>query len=120
MAYEICYWDEISKTQKTRDSTLQEDAQREIDIAVSVAKKVPLVITSRQAVQQLIIAGLYDNILPALNSIPDVLTRKLAIAEWEKAQEFERNRPLVQSIGGALGLTSAQLDDLFIAAAKLV
>lgn len=39
---------------------------------------------------------------------------------WEDSQEFERNHPLLISLGmSILGLTEEQLDDLFIAASKL-
>lgn len=45
---------------------------------------------------------------------------RLARIYWEDSQEFERNHPLLISLGmSILGLTEEQLDDLFIAASKL-
>jgi hypothetical protein len=38
---------------------------------------------------------------------------------WADASVFERAHPLIASIGGALGLSEAQIDDLFIAAGVL-
>ena len=37
MAYRICYWDEVEGAQKERDSTPEEDAQRDKDIAEYLA-----------------------------------------------------------------------------------
>ena len=49
--------------------------------------------------------------LPALN--------ELAQIEWDDSQVFERNRPILIMLATALGLSSEQLDDLFITAAGL-
>jgi hypothetical protein len=39
---------------------------------------------------------------------------------WEYANNFDRSGDLVNSIGGVLGLTSAQIDAMFIAASAVV
>lgn len=80
---------------------------------------VPRSVTRRQARQALLLAGLLDAVQPAIDAIPDMVQRGLAQIEWDDSQEFERNRPLVASIGMALGLNSAALDDLFITASRL-
>ncbi len=80
---------------------------------------VPFSVTRRQARQALLINGLIDNVEPLIAAIPDELQRRLAMIEWQDSQEFERNRPLLQLIGSALGLDSAGLDSLFIQAAAL-
>lgn len=77
---------------------------------------IPQLVTKRQAYQQLAIVGKLSGVLPALNAIPDPLQRELAIIEFEQSQTFERNRPLVITMGAVLGL---DLDLLFIEAAKL-
>lgn len=118
MTYKVCYWDEVEKVQKERDSTPEEDAQREIDIAASLEPVVPQVVTMRQATQALILAGLDDDVEALLAAMPGT-EGKLARAEWAKSQVVERNRPLVVQMGAALGLSDADVDQLFITAAGL-
>lgn len=80
---------------------------------------VPASVTRRQARQALLLAGQLENVQPAIDAIQDPVIRAMAQIEWDDSQEFERNRPLVSSIGMALGLDSAALDDLFITASRL-
>ena len=80
---------------------------------------VPAKVTRRQARQALLLAGLLDQVQPAINAIPDPQLRGMAQIEWDDSQEFERNRPLLIQLGAALGLDSAALDQLFIAAHAL-
>ena len=80
---------------------------------------VPAKVTRRQARQALLLAGLLDDVQPAINAIPDPVQRGLAQIEWDDSQEFERNRPLLIQRGAARGLDSAALDQLFIAAHAL-
>jgi phage terminase large subunit-like protein len=44
---------------------------------------------------------------------------RAAQIEWEYALTFERDNPLIAQVGGALGLSEEQIDDLFRAAAAL-
>ena len=55
----------------------------------------------------------------ALTAIPDPAKRKAAQIEWEYATTVVRDSQWVQSLGSVLGLSAAQIDALFIAAAKL-
>jgi hypothetical protein len=80
---------------------------------------IPFSVTRRQARQALLLAGLLDSVDTAIAAITDATQRKLAQIEWEDSQDFERNRPLLVSLSAALGLNSAQLDQLFITAATL-
>jgi hypothetical protein len=80
---------------------------------------VPAAVTRFQARKKLLLAGLLDAVEPAINAIPDAMQRRLAMIEWQDAQEFMRQRPLVVAIGAALGLSSAELDTLFIEASAL-
>ena len=82
----------------------------------AVVLLVPQTVTRRQALQALIRRGHDDDVASALSAIPDPIHRKLAQAEFAASSVFERQRPLVLSIGAALGL---DLDDLFIFAATL-
>ena len=81
--------------------------------------RIPKKVTRRQARQALRLAGLLHLVQPAIDAIPDPVQRDLAQIEWDDSLEFERDRPLVMQIARALGLTDAQLDQLFITAATL-
>jgi hypothetical protein len=93
----------------------QEEAATEAARVASVPKSV----TRRQAKQALLLAGLLGNVQPALDAIPDATQRGLMQLEWDESLEFERSRPSLIAIGGALGLDGAALDQLFITAAAL-
>lgn len=80
---------------------------------------VPAKVTRRQARQALLLAGKLAGVQAAIDAIPDPTLRQLAEIEWTDSLEFERNRPLLIQLGAALGLDSAALDQLFIAAHAL-
>lgn len=80
---------------------------------------VPQKVTARQAQQALILAGLYDAVQPAIDAIADPLQRKLAQVEWDKSNDFERQRPMLIQLGQAIGLDDAGMDALFIQAGAL-
>ena len=46
-------------------------------------------------------------------------TPALAKLAWQDAQEFRRTSPTVLAMAGALGMSDAQLDDLFTTAAGI-
>lgn len=79
---------------------------------------VPDVVTMRQARLALLQAGLLAQVNTAVANMPGAAGDTARI-EWEFSSTVERNRPLVQSLIGALGLTESQLDDLFRLAATL-
>lgn len=79
---------------------------------------VPQVVSMRQARLALLGAGK----LAAVNSAIAAMTGmegEAARIEWEFSSEVRRVQPLVLALGPTLGLTSAQLDALFVAAAAL-
>ena len=80
---------------------------------------IPESISKRQARQQLIIDGLYNNVQPIIDSIEDETQRLLAQVFWEDSNTFERNHPMLIQFGTALGLTEVELDTMFINASKL-
>ncbi|MGL4574538.1 MAG: hypothetical protein ACRCV9_07090 [Burkholderiaceae bacterium] len=84
----------------------------------SAAPLVPVSVTMRQARTALLAAGLYANIPAILDALPEP-QKSAAKIEWEYSGEVQRNRPLVNQLGQALGLNSSQLDALFITAAGL-
>lgn len=79
---------------------------------------VPTVVTMRQARLALLQVGLLSQVNTAVANMPGAAGDTARI-EWEFSSAVERNRPLVQSLIGALGLTESQLDDLFRLAATL-
>jgi hypothetical protein len=80
---------------------------------------IPQSVTRRQAKQALLLAGILGNVQPAIDAIPDATQRALVQIEWDDSQTFERDRPALLSLAGALGLDDAALDALFVTAAGL-
>lgn len=74
---------------------------------------VPESVTRRQAKQALLINGKLALVQPAIDAIADPAQKAMIQIEWDDSQEFQRSRPTVIAIGTAIGLDSAQLDDLF-------
>jgi len=76
------------------------------------------VVSMRQARLALLGAGLMPQVAAALEALPSP-QREAAQIEWEYSNEVHRYRLFVQTLGATLGLTNAQLDALFVAAAQL-
>lgn len=77
---------------------------------------VPHVVSRFQARAALLGAGL----LAAVEALmADPATPAVARLAWADAQEFKRHSPTVRAMAGALGLTDAQIDGLFITAAGI-
>ncbi len=74
---------------------------------------VPIKITRLQAKLQLLEIGLLDEVEELVKQ-----DRKVELY-WKEAQSIERNHPILNQMVTALGLTSEQLDNLFIEASKL-
>ena len=91
---------------------------REMDRPITVSP-IPQVVTRRQAKQALLINGKLSLVQPAIDAIADAAQKAMIQIEWDDSQEFQRNRFSVIAIGSAIGLNSAQLDDLFVLAATL-
>ena len=73
----------------------------------------PKVLTPKQARLALLGAGLYDAVNLAVKSNP------AHEIYWEYALEIKRDDALLIELSTALGITSAQLDDLFVAGSLL-
>tara|TARA_R110000851_G_scaffold33896_8_gene90424 strand:+ start:2136 stop:2576 length:441 start_codon:yes stop_codon:yes gene_type:complete len=76
-------------------------------------------VTSRQGEQQLIIAGLDEQVEAAIGAIEDPLQRKLTSAWYRRASTWERMNPEFIALGQALGLTDEQMDEHIREAMKL-
>ena len=69
---------------------------------------IPQSISMRQARLALLGAGLLDTVNGAMATMPQA-----AQIEWEFASDVQRTNPLIGAMAAALGMTDAQLDDLF-------
>lgn len=81
-------------------------------------KGVPKAVSMHHAQLALLNAGLLDMVEEAIAAIPGDAGRAARIT-WSKATTVERNNPLVVQLSSALGLTSEQIDALFVFAATL-
>jgi hypothetical protein len=80
---------------------------------------VPASVTKRQGRQQMILIGLLSQVQAAIDAIEDETQRMLIQSFWDDSTQYERNHPQMVQLAQAIGLTEDQLDDAFIAAAKL-
>ena len=80
---------------------------------------VPSSVTMRQARLALLSAGYLDRVQDAFANIPDEQVKKAAMIEWEYAGTVERQSPFCTQMAALLGLSSDDLDRLFMAAAAL-
>lgn len=76
-------------------------------------KNVPARISQRQARLYLLKLGLLDTLEESLK------TNRAYQVEWEYANEILRDFPLVSRLGELMGLSSEQIDDMFIEASKI-
>lgn len=73
-------------------------------------------VTPYQARIALHMAGMLATVEAMMDNPATPAEAKIA---WEYAITFQRNSPFIMSLGPALGLTDAQIDDLFLAASKV-
>lgn len=77
---------------------------------------VPQSISPFQARAALLGAGLLDAVEAVIADPATPVMMKLA---WNTAQEFRRSSPTIAAMASVLGMSSEQLDSLFIAAAEI-
>lgn len=78
----------------------------------------PSKVTMRQARIALHRQSMLTSVETAIDSLPEPMRTEARI-EWDYSQEVHRNKEFVVTLGGILGLNSAQLDALFIEAASI-
>lgn len=78
---------------------------------------VPNRVSAAQGGIALINAGLMDAVQTAVDAIDTPATVKWA---WTRAQDWERNSQALAYLANKAGITSSQMDQLFIAAAQIV
>ena len=85
----------------------------------AIAKaKVPASVTMRQGRLALLAAGKLAQVDAAIASLPEP-QKSAALIEWNFSNELQRGNAFVATLGAALGLSDAQVDQLFITAAAL-
>jgi hypothetical protein len=88
-----------------------------LEAARASVTSVPQEVTMRQARLALMAAGKLGAVEDAINALPEP-AKTAARIEWEYSQSVQRSRGIVAQLGAAIGLTSAQVDALFIDAAQ--
>lgn len=85
---------------------------------VPVPEQVPVSITRRQGRLALLQAGKLEAVESAIAAIEDPIARMAAKIEYETAN-WERSNQRIDAIGELVGLTPAEIDQLFIIGAGL-
>lgn len=79
---------------------------------------VPAEVTMRQARLALLSAGVLASAEAAINAMAGP-EGEAARIEWNYSSVMRRDKPFVNAIGGLLGLSSQQIDELFVAASNI-
>jgi hypothetical protein len=87
-----------------------------IDAYVAPPPPIPSTVTRFQALATLAAGGYLDTVHAYIDTLPRTNVTRLA---FENATDWERTSPTVNALATMLGLTDAQIDELFIAAAEV-
>lgn len=74
---------------------------------------VPISVTKRQFVQQLIAEGLDDKVESILDAITDSVEKKLMRSWFRDSNEFERDRPELIQVAEKLEKSEQEIDEFF-------
>jgi hypothetical protein len=83
---------------------------------VSPPPPIPQSVTRFQALATLAAGGWLDTVHVYIDALPRTNVTRLA---FENATDWERTSPTVNALAAMLGLTDAQVDELFVAAAQV-
>ena len=100
------------------EATMTPEEEAAFEASRVEAPSIPQEVTMRQARLALHNAGLLASVEAAINALAEP-KQSTARIEWDHSQTVQRSRGLVLELGTAMGLTSAQIDALFVAAAAL-
>ena len=81
---------------------------------------VPQSVSRAQGKAALLAFDLLDGVESYIQSMPDGVDKKLATLAFNETNEWQRNSPFLQQMATSLGLTSEQLDNLFIVAVTII
>ena len=109
----------VETPQPPHDPTTQNCIWQDCQWVISpIIIPVPSIIPNWSLRAQLQIIGLFDNVQTMIDNLTG--TEKIvAVQQWEYGNQVERNHPLIIQIGTELGLTSQQIDQIFIDANNL-
>ena len=93
---------------------------RLVDDELVLPEPLPDVISRAQGKSTLIHMNLWSAVLQQVDAIEDATEKELALVALNDTQEWRRDSLFLNSMSNALGLTSEQLDQLFIDAAGVV
>lgn len=90
-------------------------------LTATIIAGVPTEVTLWQLRSELAIRGMESLVTLAIDAFPEstqeeIDTKTIAKTAWEKANVVIRTSPTVTIIQGVLGLTSAQVDEIFVSA----
>jgi hypothetical protein len=81
-------------------------------------KRIPTSVSARKAKRALLDAGVYNNVVLFLETLPGP-QKTAANIDWVSATTFDRGNPMVTGIAQALGWDESRLDELFVAAERV-
>lgn len=116
MSYTICYWDEQDQQQKEREAG--EDEVADILRRQSAPPEVPKQISRKQARLALHQTGHFQTVVDLISSMPEP-DKTINTIQWDDSPSYERTNPYLIALGSAIGLTSIDIDNLFILAEAL-
>lgn len=90
----------------------------DLDAITQNEMKVPTTVTMRQARRALLQVGKLSAVNTAIAAMPGAQGEAARI-DWEFSSDVRRDEPLVAALMPVLGMTSIELDQLFISAARL-
>lgn len=103
-----------SKTQQLLMSSLTGQQSE-----VQATNIVPVSVSPRQFRTALVLSGIsLSSIEAIIDSLPSP-NKEIALIAWEYSVEFQRDNPLINQFAPLLGLSSKQIDDIFILASTL-
>ncbi len=89
----------------------QEDFDR---YQADVNRSVPVSVSRRQAKQAMLARGILDEVEEIVSKSP----RSMQI-DWEDAYRFDRSWPVIDELLSGLGMSSKDIDEMFIEASSL-
>lgn len=93
-------------------------------VATPVFEDIPIVVpqsvSRAQGKAALLSFDLLDGVENYIQSMPEGVDKKLATLAFNETNEWQRNSTFLQQMATSLGLTSEQLDNLFIVAATII
>ena len=111
--------EKIGELELPDDATEQAWAEKLEAYAAPLVTKTVETVSARQLRQAIVLSGMtMAQVDGILDSLPEP-RRALALISWEYSTEFIRHTDLVDFVGLSVGLSSDQIDDIWLLAASL-